>query len=80
MKKLMILLGAVSLLAVTTYAQTQKTNRTRTRSHDRSDVIKDTTEMKDINKVDKANHETDADRNNTNPNTSPKKTDTNKHK
>ena len=60
MKKIIILFAATALIAAGAYAQTQKTNRTHTRTHDRSEVIIDST-----NKIDKTAHQPDMDRNNT---------------
>ena len=69
------MLGAVALLGATAYAQTQKTNRTKTKGHDRTETIKsDSTSQK--TQTDKADHETDMDRNNPNNSiTTPKNTD-----
>ena len=73
----MILFAAATLIAAGTYAQTQKTNRTHTRTHDRSDLTND---AQNTNKTGKATHENDMDRNNTNLNTvtpNPNSTNTN---
>ncbi len=41
MKKFLFLLAAASLIGVATYAQTQRTSRTNSRPHDRSEVTKE---------------------------------------
>ena len=69
MKKIMIMLGALALFGATAYAQTQKTNRTKTRSHDRTETIQDTTTQK--TQIDKTEHQPDMDRNNPASNTPP---------
>ena len=71
MKKLMILLAAASLVAAGSYAQTQRTNRTKVRTHDRSGPTYDgkSTDQPNTDRADKTNHEADMDRNNTNRNT-----------
>ena len=71
MKRLIIVLGALTLLGATAYAQTQKTNRTKTKTHDRSELIQGDTSKKA--QADKAAQETDMDRNNPDKNTTPAK-------
>ena len=65
----MIMFAAASLFAATAYAQTQRTNRTKTKTHDRTEVLNP--DQKNTDKVDKVPHEHDMDRNN------PNKSDTN---
>jgi hypothetical protein len=67
MKKSLLVFAAM-LLAAGAYAQTQRLNRTNTRTHDRSDVAVPT-EQTNKTKPDRMNHENDMDRNNTNNNT-----------
>jgi hypothetical protein len=66
------MLGAAVLLGATAYAQTQKTNRTKTKTHDRTEVIKDDSTSNKA-QTDKADHEADMDRNNPNNTTTPAK-------
>ena len=71
------MLGAAALLGAAAYAQTQKTNRTKTKTHDRTEVIKDDSAANKA-QTDKANHEADMDRNNPNNKTpAPKNTNPN---
>lgn len=62
MKKICLLIAATSLVAVSLTAQTQRTNRTNSRSH----YPKDTTR--------KMEQQTDADKNNPTNNTNPAST------
>ena len=70
MKKIIISLAASVLFTASAFAQTERTNRTNTKKHDRSEVLKDSgsTYQKDSSKIDKVNHELDMDRNNKNKN------------
>lgn len=65
MKRFFLLLGLLGLLGASAYAQSQRTSRTNSRSHDRSETISGDT-VKNANKAptDKGDHEQDMDRNN----------------
>lgn len=73
MKKPLIALGVALLLAAGVYAQTQRVNRTNTRTHDRSDAANPSTTTpatdKTTTRPDRMNQQNDVDRNNTNNNT-----------
>ena len=71
MKKSIIALSALLLFAAGAYAQTQRLNRTNSRTHDRSDASNPgrSTDQQVRNRPDRTNHENDMDRNNTNNNT-----------
>ena len=82
MKKIIFLLAA-TLVVAGAYAQTQRTNRTNTRPHDRS-VTKaglnndaKATEQDKANRTDRMHQETDIDRNNPNNNGVKPKTEIN---
>jgi hypothetical protein len=67
MKKLLIAVFIVTLSAAGAYAQTQRLNRTNSRTHDRSDASAPgrNTGQQTTNRQRQANHENDIDRNNT---------------
>lgn len=65
MKRLFLLVGLLGLLGATAFAQSQRTSRTKSRDHDRSETISGDTVKNAIKApTDKADHEPDMDRNN----------------
>jgi hypothetical protein len=71
MKKIILFAAALALAGITTYAQTDRTNRTKTREHDRTETTPKNTAPANQQSPppDRMNQRNDVDRNNTNNNT-----------